>query len=141
MEEKLDQSLDKTITSAVGYCKYILAAEQKKNDFLSEDLNSLAQSSTPACRKVVDYLGRCISQMKSSLDGENIDIILSEFGCKFHALIFDHLQQFQYSSMGGMLAICDIKVFYMVHIIWKYSSNTKMYSRSIVLQQKVWAPW
>jgi len=109
LEEKLDQSLDKTITSAVGYCKYILAAEQKKNDFLSEDLNSLAQSSTPACRKVVDYLGRCISQMKSSLDGENIDIILSEFGCKFHALIFDHLQQFQYSSMGGMLAICDIK--------------------------------
>ena len=81
-----------------------------QESLLPEDLNSLAQSSTPACRKVVDYLGRCISQMKSSLDGENIDIILSEFGCKFHALIFDHLQQFQYSSMGGMLAICDIKV-------------------------------
>ena len=114
--------MDKTITSAVGYCKYILAAEQKKNDFLSEDLNSLAQSSTPACRKVVDYLGRCISQMKSSLDGENIDIILSEFGCKFHALIFDHLQQFQYSSMGGMLAICDIKV----SSLLEQSSKTKM---------------
>ena len=137
MEEKLDQSLDKTITSAVGYCKYILAAEQKKNDFLSEDLNSLAQSSTPACRKVVDYLGRCISQMKSSLDGENIDIILSEFGCKFHALIFEHLQQFQYSSMGGMLAICDIKV----RNIQIFLQTLKINFRNIVLQQKVWALW
>ena len=71
---------------------------------------SIKLGCTQACRKVVDYLSRCISQMKGALDGENIEIILSEFGSRFHALIFEHLQQFQYSSMGGMLVICDIKV-------------------------------
>ena len=59
---------------------------------------------------MVDYLSRCITQMKSSLDGENIEIVLSEFGLRFHALVFEHLQQFQYSFTGGMLAICDVKV-------------------------------
>ena len=106
----MDQSIDKTITAVVGYCKSILRVEQKKNDFMSEDLSSLNQGCTHACRKVVDYLTRCIGQMKGALDGENIEIILAEFGSRFHGLIFEHLQQFQYSSMGGMLVICDIKV-------------------------------
>jgi hypothetical protein len=109
LEAALDQSLDKTITAAVGYCRYLLKSEQKKADFLTDDLNSLTQSSTSACRKVIEYLARCISQMKSSLDGENIEIVLSEFGMRFHALIFEHLQTYQYSFTGGMLAICDIK--------------------------------
>ena len=115
----MDQSIDKTITAVVGYCKNILRVEQKKNDFMSEDLSSLNQGCTHACRKVVDYLTRCIGQMKGALDGENIEIILAEFGSRFHGLIFEHLQQFQYSSMGGMLVICDIKVsFYRVCVAY-----------------------
>jgi len=116
LEAALDQSLDKTIMAAVGYCRYLLKTEQKKADFLTDDLNSLTQSSTGACRKVIEYLGRCITQMKSSLDGENIEIVLSEFGIRFHSLIFEHLQTYQYSFTGGMLAICDIKVpHYTIH--------------------------
>ena len=39
----MDQSIDKTITAVVGYCKSMLKAEQKRNDFMSEDLSSLNQ--------------------------------------------------------------------------------------------------
>lgn len=106
MESSLDSGLDKVLTSTIGYCKFLLRTEQKKNDFLSEELASQA---TAACRHVVEYLHRVITQMKNNLDGENIDIVLGQFGSRLHNLIFEHLQAYNYSSMGGMLAICDIK--------------------------------
>jgi len=106
MENSLDSGLDKVITSTIGYCKYLLRSEQRKTDFLSDELASQA---TAACLHVVEYLHRVITHMKSNLDGENIDIVLGQFGSRLHNLIFEHLQGFQYSSMGGMLAICDIK--------------------------------
>lgn len=42
------------------------------------------------------------------MDGKNVDTVLTELGIRFHRLIHEHLQQFSYSSMGGMLAICDV---------------------------------
>ena len=77
------------ITSTIGYSKYLLRSEQKKNDFLSDELASQA---TAACRHVVEYLHRVITQMKNNLDGENIDIVLGQFGSRLYNLIFEHLQ-------------------------------------------------
>lgn len=42
------------------------------------------------------------------MDGKNVDSVLMEFGVRFHRLIYEHLQQYSYSLMGGMLAICDV---------------------------------
>lgn len=42
------------------------------------------------------------------MDGKNVDSVLMEFGVRFHRLIYEHLQQYSYSCMGGMLAICDV---------------------------------
>lgn len=42
------------------------------------------------------------------MDGKNVDTVLTELGIRFHRLIHEHLQQYSYSSMGGMLAICDV---------------------------------
>ena len=46
--------------------------------------------------------------MRKSMDGKNVDTVLMELGVRFHRLIHEHLQQYGYSSMGGMLAICDV---------------------------------
>lgn len=46
--------------------------------------------------------------MRKSMDGKNVDTVLTELGIRFHRLIHEHLQQYSYSSMGGMLAICDV---------------------------------
>lgn len=46
--------------------------------------------------------------MRKSMDGKNVDTVLTELGVRFHRLIHEHLQQYSYSSMGGMLAICDV---------------------------------
>lgn len=42
------------------------------------------------------------------MDGKNVDSVLMEFGVRFHRLIYEHLQQYSYGCMGGMLAICDV---------------------------------
>ncbi len=49
-----------------------------------------------------------MERVRRSMDGKNVDTVLTELGVRFHRLIHEHLQQFSYSSMGGMLAICDV---------------------------------
>ena len=49
-----------------------------------------------------------VEKIKNSMDGKNVDTVLMELGVRFHRLIYVHLQQYSYSCMGGMLAICDV---------------------------------
>ena len=76
------------LTSAIGFqCTQTFhipaASEFPKNSIRTplEDFPYFIDSGcTQACRKVVDYLTRCINQMKGALDGENIEIILRHRG-------------------------------------------------------------
>lgn len=61
-----------------------------------------------ACSKVCTYVSRQVEHVRKSMDGKNVDTVLTELGVRFHRLIHEHLQQYSYSSMGGMLAICDV---------------------------------
>lgn len=64
--------------------------------------------SIKACLKVCAYVSKQVERVRRSMDGKNVDTVLTELGVRFHRLIHEHLQQFSYSSMGGMLAICDV---------------------------------
>ncbi|CAJ1073647.1 exocyst complex component 5 [Xyrichtys novacula] len=108
MEVKLDTGIDRTINCMVGQMKYILATEQKKTDFRPEDENNVMIQYTTACSKVCAYVSRQVEHVRKSMDGKNVDTVLTELGVRFHRLIHEHLQQYSYSSMGGMLAICDV---------------------------------
>ncbi|KAM7375812.1 hypothetical protein PAMP_005580 [Pampus punctatissimus] len=108
MEVKLDTGIDRTLNCMVGQMKYILATEQKKTDFRPEDENNVMIQYTTACSKVCAYVSRQVEHVRKSMDGKNVDTVLTELGVRFHRLIHEHLQQYSYSSMGGMLAICDV---------------------------------
>uniref|UniRef100_H2MNH0 Exocyst complex component 5 n=1 Tax=Oryzias latipes TaxID=8090 RepID=H2MNH0_ORYLA len=108
MEVKLDTGIDRTLNCMVGQMKHILATEQKKTDFRPEDENNVMIQYTTACSKVCAYVSRQVEHVRKSMDGKNVDTVLTELGVRFHRLIHEHLQQFSYSSMGGMLAICDV---------------------------------
>ncbi|KAM4724490.1 exocyst complex component 5 isoform 2-T2 [Anableps anableps] len=107
MEVKLDTGIDRTLNCMVGQMKHILT-EQKKTDFRPEDENNVMIQYTSACSKVCVYVSRQVEHVRKSMDGKNVDTVLTELGIRFHRLIHEHLQQFSYSSMGGMLAICDV---------------------------------
>uniref|UniRef100_A0A3Q3L8L5 Exocyst complex component 5 n=1 Tax=Mastacembelus armatus TaxID=205130 RepID=A0A3Q3L8L5_9TELE len=108
MEVKLDTGIDRTLNCMVGQMKHILATEQKKTDFRPEDENNVMIQYTTACSKVCAYVSRQVEHVRKSMDGKNVDTVLTELGVRFHRLIHEHLQQYSYSSMGGMLAICDV---------------------------------
>uniref|UniRef100_A0A8C7YMB6 Exocyst complex component 5 n=1 Tax=Oryzias sinensis TaxID=183150 RepID=A0A8C7YMB6_9TELE len=108
MEVKLDTGIDRTLNCMVGQMKHILATEQRKTDFRPEDENNVMIQYTTACSKVCAYVSRQVEHVRKSMDGKNVDTVLTELGVRFHRLIHEHLQQFSYSSMGGMLAICDV---------------------------------
>ncbi|KAJ8308969.1 hypothetical protein KUTeg_013843 [Tegillarca granosa] len=105
IESKIDTGLDKSITSIAGWIRNILSAEQKKSDFKPEDDDAMMQM---ACSKVVKFMATILQSIHTSLDGKNIQVVLLELGTRFHRVVFEHLQQFQYNSLGAMLVICDV---------------------------------
>jgi len=38
--------------------------------------------------------------IRDGLDGKNVDVVLTEFGIRFHRVVYDHLLQFQFNSFG-----------------------------------------
>lgn len=105
-EMKLDIGLDRSINAIVGWVRMYLQSEQRKTDFKPEtDVDTL---STPACLVVVQYVTLMIRNIRDSLDGKNVENVLTELGIRFHRVIYEHLQQFQFNSAGAMCAICDM---------------------------------
>uniref|UniRef100_A0A8C1BF68 Exocyst complex component 5 n=1 Tax=Cyprinus carpio carpio TaxID=630221 RepID=A0A8C1BF68_CYPCA len=125
MEVKLDTGIDRTLNCMVGQMKHILVTEQKKTDFKPEDENNVMIQYTTACSKVCAYVSKQVERVRRSMDGKNVDTVLTELGVRFHRLIHEHLQQFSYSSMGGMLAICDVA---------EYRRSAKDFRVPLVLQ-------
>ncbi|KOC59711.1 Exocyst complex component 5 [Habropoda laboriosa] len=106
IEMKLETGLDRSINAIIGWVKVYLQNEQRKTDFKPEtDVDTL---STPACLTVVQYVTGMIRHIRNTLDGKNLNNVLTEIGVRFHKVIYDHLQQFQFNSAGAMCAICDM---------------------------------
>ncbi|XP_015262374.1 PREDICTED: exocyst complex component 5 [Gekko japonicus] len=125
MEVKLDMGIDRTLNCMIGQMKHILAAEQKKTDFKPEDEVNVLIQYTNACSKVCAYVRKQVEKIRNSMDGKNVDTVLMEFGVRFHRLIYEHLQQYSYTLMGGMLAICDVA---------EYRKCAKEFKIALVLQ-------
>lgn len=98
IESKLDTGLDRSSTALIGWIKVYLQNEQKKSDFRPEtDVDTVA---SPACLHVVQNIMPIILQMKKCMDGENLVAIMKDFGVRFHRVILEHFQQFQFNTSG-----------------------------------------
>ncbi|XP_022909195.1 exocyst complex component 5 [Onthophagus taurus] len=107
IEKKVNIGFDRCLTAIVTWVKLYLQSEQKKSDFKpdTDDINTVASN---ACRGVTQYITNTISQITNNLDGNNVVVILQELGIKLHKVIYEHLLQFQYNTLGGMIVICDL---------------------------------
>lgn len=97
IENKLDNGLDRTLSSICTWVKNHLQNEQKKTDFKPEsDIDTVASS---ACSIVCQHINLCIAKIKKTIDGENLTEVLQELGIRFHRVIYEHLLQFQYNTL------------------------------------------
>lgn len=98
IESKLDTGLDRSINALIGWIKVYLQSEQKKSDFRPDtDVDTVASS---ACLNVVQNIMPIIMQIKRCMDGENLNAIMKDFGVRFHRVILEHFQQFQFNTAG-----------------------------------------
>ena len=56
--------------------------------------------SLQACGKVVRYLQSQLDGIQIGLDGKNVDAVLTELGYRVHRVVYDHILQYTYNSMG-----------------------------------------
>ncbi|XP_033629656.1 exocyst complex component 5-like isoform X2 [Asterias rubens] len=108
MESKTEIGLERTLSTICGWIKYLLDKEQKKSDFRPESEEGPMELYSTACAKVIPFIEKQVENIKRCLDGKNVTAVLMEFGIRFHRVIFDHLQQYTYNSLGAMLVICDV---------------------------------
>ncbi|XP_015787518.1 exocyst complex component 5 [Tetranychus urticae] len=107
LEVKINNGLERSITAIISWIKIILNTEQKKTDFKPET-EDIEMMQTPTCVKVVRFLNLCINKSRDCFDGKNVEALMLEFGTRFHRIVYEHLMQFQYTSLGAMIAICDV---------------------------------
>ncbi|XP_058791002.1 exocyst complex component 5 [Phymastichus coffea] len=107
IESKIDTGLDRSINAIVGWVKVYLQTEQRKTDFKPET-EMVDTLNTPACLTVCQYVSGMIRHIRDRLDGKGLENVLTELGIRFHRVIYEHLQQFQFNSAGAMCAICDM---------------------------------
>ena len=115
IEQKIDAGIDRSLSALVGWVKTLLTSTQMKSDFNpsipGKGMNSAPPTtSTTACNKVVKFVNYQVDKIKESLDGKNIEFVLYELGVRLHWVIYQHMQQFTYSSAGVMNVICDVQV-------------------------------
>ena len=61
-----------------------------------------------ACNTIVGGLKTYVKSIRSSLDGRNVVICLTELGTRFHRLVYEHILSFQYNSVGEWIFISCI---------------------------------
>ena len=59
--------------------------------------------------QVVKFVNYQYGKISDSMDGKNIEAVLSELGVRLHRAIYDHLQGFQYSSSGVVSVMFDVQ--------------------------------
>jgi len=53
-----------------------------------------------ACEKICNFIRAQVNKIRDSMDGKNVELVLTEMGTRFHRVIYEHLTQFSYSSVG-----------------------------------------
>lgn len=109
----------------MNWVKSFLQSEQRKTDFRPEtDVDMVA---SPACLQVVQQLKPLIGQLKRCMDGDNLSAVMNDFGCRLHRVIFEHFQQFVYTTSGAMVAIMDVNEYRKLVLLLQSSFVTQLF--------------
>lgn len=111
LELKLNDGLERSLNACISAIKATLNTEQKKTDFKPEKEELMPAVSTTACSKACKFVSAVTIKILDCLDGENVTTVYTEFGIRFYKAIYEHLQRFEFSSIGAMVAISDVKAY------------------------------
>lgn len=136
LELKLNDGLEKSISASINWIRSTLNSEQKKTDFKPENEELALEVSTTACSEVCRFVKTVTGKILDCLDGENVSTVYTEFGVRFYKAIYEHLQKFEFSSIGAMTAISDVKAYSSAIRIVPRDASTKALPNDKVVADK-----
>ena len=72
-------------------------------------------------------------------DGKNVDMVLTEFGIRFHCVIYDHLLQFQFNSFGllsrNIIAILLLNTSFL-YSTCQFAESVKLYILMVQMEMQ-----
>lgn len=137
LESKLNDGLERLLNICINWIKTTLNNEQKKTDFKPENEELPPSVSTSACSKVCKFVMTVTGKILDCFDGENVTNVYVEFGTRFYKAIYEHLQKFEFSSIGAMVAISDVKAYSSaIRVSTKDSGTGKRIAKGEIIDEK-----
>ncbi|VDK52641.1 unnamed protein product [Anisakis simplex] len=127
VEGRLNLGLERQLNSLIGYVRFILSSEQKKQDFRPDEDNQQITVMSNACAAVVKYISAETTVISECVDGGNLRTVMSELSERFYRTILAHIYQFSYNSQGAMLLLCDINEYRKCAMLWKIAEVSKKF--------------
>jgi hypothetical protein len=99
LEKKINTGSEKALHAMMSWTRHLLSTHQRKTDFKVDD--NLDPQATTACVEVVKYVESCYTMLAEYMDGKNAADLVTELGIRFFYLIYNHIMEYQYTTMGN----------------------------------------
>ncbi|GES73710.1 secretion pathway protein Sls2/Rcy1 [Rhizophagus clarus] len=108
LDESVAAGLNKGIQVLIDHVEFILATEQKPEEFKPANDDSFDLQPTKACIDAVECLSKHTKLVVGCSDKHTLDVFFQEIGLRFFGTITKHIRKFTVSLSGGFQVISDL---------------------------------
>ncbi|CAG8433105.1 7776_t:CDS:10 [Ambispora gerdemannii] len=108
LDESVAAGLNKGIQVLTDQVEFILATEQKPEEFMPKDNANLDLKPTKACINAVDCLSSHAKLVVGCSDKNTLDVFFQEIGLRVFGILTKHLKKFVVNILGGFQVISDL---------------------------------
>ncbi|UZO14240.1 uncharacterized protein OCT59_005700 [Rhizophagus irregularis] len=108
LDESVAAGLNKGIQVLIDHVEFILATEQKPEEFKPANDDSFDLQPTKACIDAVECLSNHTKLVIGCSDKHTLDVFFQEIGLRFFGTLTKHIKKFTVSLSGGFQVISDL---------------------------------
>jgi len=108
IEQRLIYGLTLCLNAAIKHFEKLLARLQRPGDFKPKDENHNIDC-TDTCEAACAFVTSQADCAMETLEGQNLDAYLAEFGRRVYHSLKTHLRKFSVSPLGAMVVSMDVK--------------------------------
>eukprot|EP00698_Gefionella_okellyi_P003529 TRINITY_DN13320_c0_g1_i1.p1 TRINITY_DN13320_c0_g1~~TRINITY_DN13320_c0_g1_i1.p1 ORF type:complete len:727 (+),score=150.50 TRINITY_DN13320_c0_g1_i1:29-2209(+) len=111
LENKVCAGLEQILQAIMAHCEKLLEMQKKTDYRPNEGTEMTSDKPTPTCARVAEYIRQQHRTFTESLDGGNLDTMLTELAVRLYHKLMDHIRKFTISSDGGLRLMRDLTEF------------------------------
>lgn len=134
LENETVSGLETCINCVTNYTKKLLSSKQKKIDFYSNH-DVPDPNITEACESFCSFFKKFLSDISSSITGENAISFMTVLGLRLFDCIVDHLTSYKYNLSGGFNLMVDVNEYKMVFDEMKVPVIDEIFSELVAVSR------